>query len=35
MGAIPAALLAILVEFLFEILERVLVPKHLKMKLEN
>lgn len=35
MGAIPAALLAILVEFLFEILERILVPKHLKMKLEN
>jgi osmoprotectant transport system permease protein len=35
MGAIPAALLAILVEFLFEILERFLVPKHLKMKLEN
>lgn len=35
MGAVPAALLAILVEFIFEILERVLVPKHLKMKLEN
>ncbi len=35
MGAIPAALLAILVEFFFEMLERVLVPKHLKMKLEN
>ena len=35
MGAIPAALLAIMVEFFFEMLERVLVPKHLKMKLEN
>ena len=35
MGAIPAAILAILVEFLFEMIERLLVPKHLKMKLEN
>lgn len=35
MGAVPAALLAILVEFLFELLERILVPKHLKMKLES
>ncbi|MCB0720927.1 MAG: ABC transporter permease subunit [Ignavibacteriae bacterium] len=35
MGAVPAALLAILVEFFFEMVERVLVPKHLKMKLEN
>ena len=32
MGAIPAALLAILVEFLFEILEQLLIPKHLKQK---
>ncbi len=31
-GAIPAACLAILVEFLFEILERLLIPKHLKQK---
>ena len=31
-GAIPAALLAIVVEFLFEILERTIVPKHLKQK---
>ena len=29
-GAIPAALLAILVEFLFEMIERVFVPKHLQ-----
>lgn len=29
-GAIPAAVLAILVEFLFEILEQVFFPKHLK-----
>jgi osmoprotectant transport system permease protein len=29
-GAIPAALLAILTEFIFEVIERVLVPKHLK-----
>lgn len=31
-GAIPAACLAILVEFLFEILEQLLIPKHLKQK---
>jgi osmoprotectant transport system permease protein len=31
-GAIPAALLAIVVEFLFEILERTIVPEHLKQK---
>lgn len=29
-GAIPAALLAILVEFIFEILEQIFIPKHLK-----
>lgn len=32
-GAIPAALLAILVEFIFEILEQIFIPKHLKQKL--
>jgi len=31
-GAIPAACLAILVEFLFEIIEQLLIPKHLKQK---
>ena len=31
-GAIPAALLAIAVEFLFEMLEKALVPKHLRSK---
>lgn len=31
-GAIPAALLAIVVEFMFEILEQILIPKHLKQK---
>lgn len=31
-GAIPAACLAILVEFLFEIFEQLLIPKHLKQK---
>lgn len=31
-GAIPAALLAILVEFIFEILEQIFIPKHLKQK---
>jgi ABC-type proline/glycine betaine transport system permease subunit len=31
-GAIPAALLAILVEFCFEQLEKVLLPKHLLQK---
>jgi osmoprotectant transport system permease protein len=29
-GAIPAALLAIVVEFMFEILEQIFIPKHLK-----
>lgn len=29
-GAIPAAILAILVEFLFELLEKALIPKHLR-----
>jgi len=32
-GAIPAALLAILVEFLFELLEKIVVPKHLQQKI--
>lgn len=31
-GAIPAALLAILVEFIFDILEKIYVPKHLHQK---
>jgi len=31
-GAVPAALLAIIVEFMFEMLERLIVPKHLKQK---
>lgn len=31
-GAIPAACLAVLVEFLFEIIEKILIPKHLKQK---
>ncbi len=30
-GAIPAAVLAIVVEFLFELLEKALIPKHLRM----
>lgn len=34
-GAIPAALLAILIEFIFELIERVYIPKHLKQKLSN
>jgi glycine betaine/choline ABC-type transport system substrate-binding protein/ABC-type proline/glycine betaine transport system permease subunit len=34
-GAIPAALLAILVEFVFEVLEKVYVPKHLQQKLSR
>ncbi len=34
-GAIPAALLAILVEFLFELLEKIVVPKHLQQKMAN
>jgi osmoprotectant transport system permease protein len=32
-GAIPAAILAILVEFLFEIIEKKYVPKHLQQKI--
>ncbi|MEO8514616.1 MAG: glycine betaine ABC transporter substrate-binding protein [Ignavibacteria bacterium] len=31
-GAIPAAILAILVEFIFEILEQIFIPKHLNQK---
>lgn len=31
-GAVPAALLAVTLEFLFELLERIIVPKHLKQK---
>ena len=31
-GAIPAALLAILVEFIFDFLEKIYVPKHLHQK---
>ena len=34
-GAIPAALLAIIIEFLFELIERFYIPKHLKQKLGN
>jgi osmoprotectant transport system permease protein len=34
-GAIPAAILAILVEFLFEFLERIFVPRHLQQKVGN
>jgi osmoprotectant transport system permease protein len=34
-GAIPAALLAILTEFVFELIERMYVPKHLQQKLEK
>jgi len=34
-GAIPAAMLAIVVEFLFEMLERIYIPKHLKQKMSN
>jgi len=32
-GAIPAAVLAILVEFLFEMIEKIYVPKHLQQKI--
>jgi osmoprotectant transport system permease protein len=32
-GAIPAAILAIVVEFLFEMIEKMFVPKHLQQKL--
>ena len=34
-GAIPAAILAILVEFLFEVVEKMFVPKHLQQKIGN
>lgn len=34
-GAIPAALLAILIEFIFELIERFYIPKHLQQKLEK
>ncbi len=34
-GAIPAALLAIIAEFAFELMEKFLIPKHLKPKLSN
>ena len=29
-GAIPAALLALIVEFIFELAEKILIPKHLR-----
>lgn len=32
-GAIPAAVLAILVEFLFELIEKLFIPKHLQQKI--
>ena len=32
-GAIPAAVLAIVVEFLFEVIEKMFVPKHLQQKI--
>jgi len=35
MGAIPAALLAILVELVFELIEKMFVPKHLRMRFEK
>ncbi|MCI0450195.1 MAG: ABC transporter permease subunit [Chlorobi bacterium] len=34
-GAVPAAMLAIVVEFAFEMIERIYIPKHLKQKLGN
>ncbi len=34
-GAIPAALLAILTEFVFDLIEKIYVPKHLQQKLEK
>jgi len=34
-GAIPAAILAIFVEFIFEIIEKMFVPKHLQQKIGN
>lgn len=35
MGAVPAALLAIFTEVFFEIIERMIVPKHLQRKITN
>jgi len=32
-GAIPAAILAIIIEFLFEILEKLIIPKHLRQEM--
>jgi osmoprotectant transport system permease protein len=32
-GAVPAALLAIIVEFVFELIEKIYIPKHLQQKL--
>jgi ABC-type proline/glycine betaine transport system permease subunit len=32
-GAVPAALLAIFVEFIFELIEKLYIPKHLQQKL--
>ncbi len=34
-GAIPAAILAIFVEFIFEMIEKMFVPKHLQQKIGN
>lgn len=34
-GAIPAALLAVIVEFIFELLEKIFIPKHLHQKINN
>jgi len=35
MGAIPAAILAILTEIVFEIIERLIIPKHLQKRIGN
>jgi len=32
-GAVPAAILAILVEFLFELMEKLFLPEHLQQKI--
>jgi osmoprotectant transport system permease protein len=34
-GAIPAAMLAIITEFIFDLIEKIYVPKHLQQKLEK
>jgi osmoprotectant transport system permease protein len=34
-GAIPAAILAIIIEFIFELIEKFFIPKHLQQKLEK